>query len=149
MSYTQHMYLWCSLLLYQGNGRPFALEILYSPIEISQLLLKEIASHISSGNGLNTDHDIEVLDLSICPDRSVWESMQIEAEEKHKGYSCIVWCAQRITEDQQRLLTSLTSEGLSRDTDDEGKPCITVGTIAVCIWTKFSGRYIRSLQYGR
>ncbi len=57
-------------------------------------------------------------------DRSLWEGMQEKAEEKKKGYACVVWSADRIDRNKLRELEQLCLSGADRD--EEGVPCIEV-----------------------
>ena len=57
-------------------------------------------------------------------ERTVWETMQTKAEEKRKGYCCVVWSERPLTRD---MLTSLEQRSTSGgDVDETGEACIEV-----------------------
>lgn len=49
--------------------------------------------------------------------------MQEKAEEKRKGYACVVWTAERVTRESLAQLARLCVE----DRDEDGVPCVEVG----------------------
>lgn len=72
-----------------GNGRPFVVECLNLRSGLTSELLHSALLRIQSGLGLNGNFDVEATWLSEVPKR-VWEGMQTVAEEKCKGYICVV-----------------------------------------------------------
>ncbi|KAJ1431001.1 hypothetical protein B484DRAFT_45470 [Ochromonadaceae sp. CCMP2298] len=105
-----------------GNGRPFALEVLNPSILYPSLsLLQSVVRMVNSGQGLNQDRDVE-LALLAPAGKSLWEEMQTKAEEKRKGYRCVVWSEKAVTQSQLRELERLCSSGQTRDA--EGDACI-------------------------
>lgn len=64
------------------------------------------------------------LNFELQADKSLWEGMQKKAEEKKKGYCCVVWSQLPI--DREKLLTieKMTSEG--SDKDDDGITCLQI-----------------------
>ena len=84
-----------------------------------QLLLDSVKQYINCGMGMNSEKDVELLLLRVA-DRGVWETMQAVAEEKRKGYTCLVWAERSVTRrDLQQLerrcngFEQLDAEGLS------------------------------------
>ncbi len=112
-----------------GNGRPFVLEVhdvhnSVSPHQL-QLVLEHINSRLSS---LNENGDVEVTLLRQCG-REVWEGMQKVAEEKKKGYCCVVWTAANISSKDvlQNAIDTLVK--MHQDNvDEEGVQCIKVNS---------------------
>lgn len=98
-----------------GNGRPFALEVIEPAGLPSEEQLQLTVESIANGIGLNEKHDIEVLFLERA-NRTLWESMQVAAEEKDKSYRCIVYSERVLTVTDLLKLESLTS---SSTTDSE------------------------------
>ena len=62
-------------------------------------------------------------------DRSVWEAMQAKAEEKRKGYTCVVWAEREVTREMLAALERRSTEG--PDVDDFGERCIEVSSESV------------------
>lgn len=50
--------------------------------------------------------------------------MQEKAEEKRKGYCCVVWRVDKIDRSKLKELEELCRSGMQRD--EEGRPCIEV-----------------------
>jgi hypothetical protein len=50
--------------------------------------------------------------------------MQPKAEEKKKGYCCVVWCAEKLTNEMLLALEILANDG--RTVDEHGHSCIEV-----------------------
>jgi tRNA U54 and U55 pseudouridine synthase Pus10 len=131
-----------------GNGRPFAVQIRNStlipgeiccPVEASlllplpvedadrcdhfQLLLDSAKQYVNCGMGLNSEKDVELLLLRVA-DRSIWETMQAVAEDKRKGYTCLVWSERSLTRrDLQQLERRCNG---CEQLDAEGSSCIQV-----------------------
>lgn len=74
-----------------GNGRPFIVEVLAASTPCTDKHLRSIEAHIANDEGLNSMHDVEVVYLKKSS-YAVWVKMQSIAEEKKKGYQCVV-CA--------------------------------------------------------
>ncbi len=60
--------------------------------------------------------------------------MQEKAEEKRKGYACVVWTADKVTDEKLSQLEGMCTSGATRDED--GISCIEVLTVCYCavIW---------------
>jgi tRNA U54 and U55 pseudouridine synthase Pus10 len=52
----------------------------------------------------------------------MWERMQVEAEEKRKGYCCLVYCERVIAKEDLLQIEQASLE----DSDEEGVPCLQV-----------------------
>lgn len=52
----------------------------------------------------------------------MWERMQLEAEEKKKGYCCLVYSTAPVT----RAMLEVLEGASNRDRDDDGTPCLKV-----------------------
>jgi hypothetical protein len=50
--------------------------------------------------------------------------MQTKAEEKRKGYCCVVWVERAVTREDLRGIEALSRSGATRD--ETGEPCIEV-----------------------
>jgi hypothetical protein len=50
--------------------------------------------------------------------------MQTKAEEKRKGYCCVVWVEREVTQEDLRGIGALSRSGATRD--ETGEPCIEV-----------------------
>ena len=61
-------------------------------------------------------------------ERSVWETMQTKAEEKRKGYCCVVWCEKPVTREMLARLEQLSTSGEMTD-EETGEACIEVNII--------------------
>lgn len=72
-----------------GNGRPFIVEVLAASAACTDEHLRRIETHIASDQGLNCMHDVEVVYMRQSS-YAVWVKMQSIAEEKKKGYQCVV-----------------------------------------------------------
>ncbi len=109
-----------------GNGRPFALEVGYARKAFTKSILQQIAININSFQGMNTQGDIRIIgDQIIAVDRLIWESMQSEAEEKKKGYSCVVYVKEgNVTKERLQELEERSRDG--QDIDEEGQVCLQV-----------------------
>lgn len=56
-------------------------------------------------------------------DRSLWESMQGEAEEKRKGYKCVIYVSKAIEKSELETLVQRLSV---RDVDEDGMACLKI-----------------------
>ena len=56
----------------------------------------------------------------------MWEIMQTKAEEKKKGYACIVWVEKVVTRDMLAEIESMSRSGYG--VDEVGDACIEVNT---------------------
>ena len=79
-----------------GNGRPFCMQVSGAKTVPTEALLQQAVAFVSQRQGLNVDGDVDLVLLREA-DRTVWEGMQKAAEEKDKGYACVVWTANAIT----------------------------------------------------
>jgi hypothetical protein len=57
-------------------------------------------------------------------DRRVWETMQTKAEEKRKGYCCVVWAERALTRADLDRVEALSREGNA--VDEDGEACVEV-----------------------
>ena len=57
-------------------------------------------------------------------DRSCWETMQTKAEEKRKGYCCVVWVERAIGREDLACIEKLSRDGSA--VDETGEACIEV-----------------------
>eukprot|EP00606_Chrysophyceae_sp_TOSAG23-5_P000777 GSChrysophyteH2.ASY1.ANO1.1353.1 assembled CDS len=79
-----------------GNGRPFCMQVSGAKTVPTEALLQQAVAFVSQRQGLNVDGDVDLVLLREAH-RTVWEGMQKAAEEKDKGYACVVWTANAIT----------------------------------------------------
>lgn len=94
-----------------GNGRPFVLKV-----ERARRFchgsadLKKMEDMINTEAGMNGEGDIRVSCLQSC-EKSVWSTMQEEAAEKRKSYTCVVVCTQAptLSAGQSGLITGLSA----------------------------------------
>lgn len=102
-----------------------------SPVESDscdrfQLLLDSVKQYVNCGMGLNREKDVELLLLRMA-DHSTWETMQAVAEDKRKGYTCLVWSERSVTRrDLQQLERRCNG---CEQLDAEGSSCIQVRRI--------------------
>jgi hypothetical protein len=68
----------------------------------------------------------------------MWERMQVEAEEKKKGYCCLVYCEKFITPENLLLL----EQASVKDVDEEGVPCLQVLLIVTLMSISFTIRLL-------
>lgn len=54
--------------------------------------------------------------------------MQTKAEEKRKGYCCVVWCEKPVTREMLARLEQLSTSGEMTD-EETGEACIEVNKI--------------------
>lgn len=88
-----------------------------------QLLLDSAKQYVNCGMGLNSEKDVELLLLRVA-DRSTWETMQAVAEDKRKGYTCLVWSERSLApRDLQQLERRCNG---CEQLDAEGSSCIQV-----------------------
>lgn len=107
-----------------GNGRPFAMEVLDPAVVApTQQQLDAIRDAVNRGEGLNAEKDVEVAHLSLA-NRSLWENMQTKAEEKRKGYCCVVWTERGVSREELKNIEVLSRSGAMRD--ETGEACIEV-----------------------
>jgi len=104
-----------------GNGRPFILEIMNALEKPSHEKLQEIMTSISLKQDLNIEGDIDVTTLKIS-DKSVWETMQVVAEEKKKAYRCVIWSSKSLTKQSLDSITNICKSNI----DDDGSPCLQI-----------------------
>ena len=88
-----------------------------------QLLLNSAKQYVNCGMGLNSEKDVELLLLRVA-DRSTWETMQAVAEDKRKGYTCLVWSERSLT--RRDLLQLERRCNGCEQLDAEGSSCIQV-----------------------
>jgi tRNA pseudouridine synthase 10 len=109
-----------------GNGRPFALEIIHATKPLTPSILATITANINSHQHMNVEADIAIVGGSLqrVP-RLIWEKMQTEAEEKKKGYACVVYVANgSVTRERLQALEARSRSG--EDNDEDGVPCLQV-----------------------
>ena len=70
-----------------GNGRPFCLKVSGAIQFPTQSALDRITSLVS----MEHKEDVRVTGLWRC-EATVWKNMQTIAEEKHKSYTCLIYC---------------------------------------------------------
>lgn len=105
-----------------GNGRPFALEILQSQQAPSPERIQNIFRNINTRQGGNKAGDVSLTQLQES-NVTLWETMQVEAEEKDKRYCCLVWTSRPVTAAELRTL----EEQSNRSVDPTQRPCVQVG----------------------
>ena len=59
----------------------------------------------------------------------MWETMQAKAEEKRKGYTCIVWVESPVTRDMLAQIERRSTSG--QDVDEDGEACIEVSASVI------------------
>jgi tRNA U54 and U55 pseudouridine synthase Pus10 len=79
-----------------GNGRPFVLKVSDSRVPATREAVARIRALVNANSGLNEAHDVD-LPLLKSAQSGVWNNMQKSAEEKRKGYTCVVWCEGLVT----------------------------------------------------
>lgn len=106
-----------------GNGRPFVMEVIepYSLPNVDNL--QKACEFVGTKEGLNTEGDVELVMLTNAKP-SLWETMQTIAEEKKKGYRCVVWSANKVTREQLNNLEMISRNINTPDCD--GRPSLEI-----------------------
>eukprot|EP01038_Epipyxis_sp_PR26KG_P016414 gene16414-22382_t len=104
-----------------GNGRPFVMEIHNAKVFPSIEYLNMIVSEINNKNDLNISGDIELVTL-VNTTKATWDIMQEKAEEKKKGYSCVVWSSIPINKNVLKSIEMMSNN----NKDDEGEDCLEI-----------------------
>lgn len=99
-----------------GNGRPFVLQLKNVQQPVTAETLESIQNVINSKQGLNMHQDILISSLQRTI-ASTWERMQVEAEEKRKGYCCVVYSERRLTKEDMHKVQQSCRDELSLDDD--------------------------------
>lgn len=108
-----------------GNGRPFALEVFEPKSAVNASHLFALVEHIRSRSGLNGEGDVEVPHMEMST-AATWSRMQAVAEEKRKGYRCVVWCSGGVRDE---TLQQLVRELACRDQDDCSRACLRIAQL--------------------
>lgn len=101
-----------------GNGRPFVLQLKNVQQPVTTETLARIETLINSKHGLNTHKDVFISSLQRTVS-STWERMQVEAEEKRKGYCCVVYSERKLTKEDMHVVQQSCRDELCLD--DEGR----------------------------
>lgn len=120
-----------------GNGRPFVMEINKALYELSSEKIDQIMNLLKDKDQVNIQGHLSITWMKQV-NRSVWESMQQLAEEKKKGYCCLVWTEKSITQEDLNYLGSISSSIHGIDIDEDGRHCLKVCCCFFCSYTIYS-----------